>query len=906
MAVPASSLLGSIPIPRTRLIGRHAERAAARAWLLEEAVPLLTLTGPGGVGKTRLALAIAHDVAETFADGVAWVDLALLTDPDLVPTTVATALGMSLTPSGPVQDDLIRYLRPRQILLLLDNCERVLANTADLLAALMPSCPALQVLATSRAPFHVSGEQILSVEPLPLPTGDATPLAMLSHNEAVCLFVERARAVAPTFTLTENNAPAVAALCRQLDGLPLAIELAAARVRILSPEALLAQMSHQLQLLSSGARDLPARQQAIRDTIAWSYDLLDPQTQALFRRLGVFMGGFTLDAVEAIGQERDGGWKTEDEASPTPVFRPLSSVLDTLVEQSLVRRLEGTAKGGPRWTMLETIREFALERLAESGEADTIRAAHARHFAGLAGEIEAARSGLADVRIADLITHEASNLRAALAWLRSGDPSATLRMAASLWPLWLEHGAVTEGRVLLEECLARPDARDDLVVWARAAATLAMLVQVHGDHALVAAWSAAALETDPENDARVAGMALAARGLDALVQGNFQQAGDDLSQARQRFGAVRDPRSGSWALRHLATIAYRTGEGDALTLAQEGLVIAEVQGNALDVAKLLHTLGVARAARGDLAGAALAWRESLHRFRENGDNWGIADALSSLGAASFESGNAARGRRLLLKALEGFKRIGDPEGTALTLGRIGWVMRALGDLDAAERHFDACLNLARSSSSGLQQRPCLHGLAATAVSRRDTTMAAIALRDALGAPGASATRPMLADGIEWGAHLLAALDQPRRSAQVLGAVTAFRERLNVSALPSMLREREVLVASLRSDLTHATFALECATGQGWPITTAIQAILDVGAATASDPAVRRLNPLDDLSPREREVLMLLRERYSDLEIAEHLFISRRTASHHVGNIMAKLGAANRRDAAAVAARFGQV
>jgi predicted ATPase/transcriptional regulator with XRE-family HTH domain len=598
----------SMPTPLTRLIGREVEAEALGTMLRRDDVRFVTMTGAGGTGKTRLAIAVAAEMADVFPDGIAFVDLSPLTDPALVVPTIATTLGVRESTEQRLIDSLAAFLAPRRLLLLLDNCERVLAVAPEI-TALLAASPGLTVLATSREPLHVRGEREFPVPPLPLPATDhLSVLGDVARIPAITLFVERAEASQPDFTMTMENVAAVAAICQRLDGLPLAIELAAARVKVLPPQALLVRLDHRLPLLTGGGRDLPARQRTMRDAIAWSYDLLTSEQKRLFRRLAVFAGGFTLDGAEAV-------------AAPDGSHAVLDGVV-TLVEQSLLRQVPG-ADDEPRYRMLETVREFAMERLASSGEADEARRRHAEHYLRLSADLAQGRTILMDHASLTGVVAEHDNVRLALGWFdEQGEIDALLQLSSLLYGLWFGRGLYHEGLQWIERALERSihGASPALV---RALDGAGLLAILQGDNArgeeFLAKAEALARELD---DPSLIGETLAYSAFLSYRRREFARAEELLDEARSTLGGQAEP---------------GPGVGPVLTL---GGVVPFL------------TLGDLALAQGQVARAATQYEEAIELFRAAGSEWGLRDMQAGLAAVRYLTGDLPGAAALYMESLQ--------------------------------------------------------------------------------------------------------------------------------------------------------------------------------------------------------------------------------------------------------------
>lgn len=622
----------SLPRQPTPFVGREEDIREVVERLRDHAAPLLTLTGPGGTGKTRLAVQAAGKLLDDFPDGVYFVPLAPLTDPALVPAAIAAALGIREAGGRPMGDRIREFLADKRLLLVLDNVEH-LVEASPLVGELLDAAPRLKVLATSRTPLHLRAEQEYPVLPLGLPSRKPLPpVDQLSQYEAVQLFVARARAVKPDFTIDTANGPAVAEICHRLDGLPLAIELAAARVRMLSPQLMLSRLEKRLPFLTGGARDAPARQRTLRDTITWSHDLLDEEDRILFRRLAVFAGGMSLEAAETVtNPDRD-----------LDVF----SGLERLVEHSLLRQ---TAKPDrePRFAMLGTVREFGLDELARTGEGDATFARLAAHVLALFREGEVQLWGPRQAHWLGRLEAEHDNLRTTLDWsVAAGDAETSLRLAGSANRFWYLTGRWSEGREWLSRTVARPE----------------------------------------EASAEARAAALVALGQLAHFQGDDDQAGPALREALALSRDAGDRRLTSWALFFLGMMAEDAGNySQAASWLAEGLQLAREGGDRTTETWVIYHLGVVAFGQDDLATARGWWREALAIFREEGEPFGAACTLSYLGLAAVAEGDPQQAAAAFRETLVLLDELAVIEGLPTTLADMAVLAQGMVQHEPAAR-----------------------------------------------------------------------------------------------------------------------------------------------------------------------------------------------------------------------------
>ncbi len=847
------------PIQLTPLIGREHEVERACTLLRRSEVRLLTLTGTGGIGKTRLGLEVMARLTHDFADGNYFVPLATISDPELVVPLIAQVLGIKETGQNPLLDILIVSLRDKHLLLCLDNFEQVV-TAAPRLANLMTFCPRLKMLVTSRAPLHISGEHEFPIPPLATPDlKQHFESEGLSEYAAVALFLERARMIRPDFQVNSTNTRTIAEICVRLDGLPLAIELAAVRIKLLPPQALLKRLEHRLEVLTGGSRDLHARQQTLRNTIQWSYDLLNKEEQGLFRRLSVFEGGCTLEAAAAIynaGNDTNGRMKALE-------------VVASLVDKSLLQQTEREGDE-PRLLMLETIREFGLECLRECGELEAASRSHAAYYLQLAEEAELNLLGSEQRMWLNRLEQEHGNLRTALGWLLEqartevDQAELALRMFGALESFWTACDHWTEGQTFLWRVLK---VSEGIVTLAKAKALKAATYLL--DH----------------------------------VQNNIDLEEALLRESLKLYREFEDARGIVDSLGLLGSVAREKGNfAEAHSLTEEALMLSNGIGYKVAIARSLKALGVLFKDHGDYVKSYSLLEESFNLYKELGNKYGIADTFSRMAQVLFLSqSDPAMVRALLEENLTLLRELNIKMGLDQSYWLLGLVALQEGDVALSRSLLEESLAISVRTGERESHAENLSALGKVAARQNDLTEASALYKESLKIIMETGNPWRMIPYLEGLASVIAEQKEFVRAAQLWGAAEAMRVSFDIPLPPVDRADYEKAVAAARIHLGMKAFPIAWAQGRAMTLNQVLSGLIKVSMLTpnpvihaSAHPAAKStISYPDGLTKREIEVLRLVAMGLTDAQIAERLVLSLHTVHAHLRTIYSKLGVTSR-------------
>ncbi|GHO60993.1 tetratricopeptide repeat protein [Ktedonobacter robiniae] len=925
-----------LPLQMTVTIGREQEICAVSRLVCMENTRLVTLTGPGGVGKTRLSLEVARTLHHAFPDAIFFVSLAPLHERTQILLAIASAIGVHEGGQEALTERLESYLHERRCLLILDNFEHLL-EAADLVAALLTAAPQLKILVTSRESLHLYGEQEIEVLPLPLPHQSESVSVPGEESAALHLFVERARAVKPSFTLTEENYAVVAEICQRLDGLPLALELAAARIKILSPQALLTRLSSRLTLLIGGPRNLPQRQQTLRNALDWSYDLLTEDEQRAFSRLGSLVGTWSLGAATAcmtIGKESEA-----------------LDMLSSLVDKSLVRPLT-SEEDEPRFMLLETLHEYAFAFLQRSGEQEESERRHANYYLRMAEEADSNLRGLGQQRWLAKLDQESPNLlltlRRVLTWQ---DAQLALRLGSALSDyLLLRHTQNTQHN-WLEEILVLDVSAELLPYRVRILYSAGCQARLQGDTARANQLLEDCLKLAKQiSDLRTQALALGEMGMLAMQRGDYVQARELAMKGIQALSTTSDKWGKSALHRIYGNIASKQGDVDAAqTHYLLSLMLLREVGEKRGLAEVYISLATIMHLRGKLRSAHYLYQRGLAYFETLEDRWGQVRCLNGMGAAYSAQGAYTEAEQYLGQTLTLAQQLRDREGQAsalsyLAMARLNqwqegaeqlseiaatlkeslhlanqlknlpgkaYVLLALGEVErlhgnrqGAQTYYSQCLELAQRMNDKLTRTRILCAQGRLALEQQEYQLACTLLQESIQLAWQTGNHVALAGELESVAQLCLDTRQPELGVQLLASAHSLREKLQTPLPPIHQAMHQQLYTHLEKEISPETWSESWNVGCALLLAQVVDLVSNITISAQDTTKTPSLTPpaanAFHLTARECEVLHLLAQGHPDARIAHELVLSRRTVNTHLRSIYAKLGVTTRTAAARVA------